>query len=512
MTARRILGITLLAIGGVVLVVIGVVAYLYYESVTHEPLAVAYVENCSACHGEHMEGTGLGTPLVGVEFVHGETVEEIGASIANGFPARGMPGWADILPETEIRKLAIYISERRSDLGRDFRVGMALEIPEGTVRSELHDFRIETFAEGLDPLPYSISPLPDGRFLVTEKKRGLRLVSADGEPSPLVEGTPAAHADAFTVPLVALEFGTGWMMEVAAHPDYADNGWVYLHFGDRCDDCNAVDGPVSMNKVVRGRIDDGRWVDEETVWSAPVEDYSAMPDMAAGGRLCFDDARRLYISVGMKGPVNYYGIQDLGEPYGKIHRVHDDGSVPADNPFLDDAEAQPTAWTYGHRSPQGLECDHRTGRVWSTEMGPRGGDEINLLLPGRNYGWPLTSKGVDYDGTPVEYGKELGITFDLADIEQPVVDLTPSPAVSSFVFYEGDAFPAWRNQMLVGTLKATELYRVELDGDRLVHRETLITDLARIRDVEVGADGLVYLLLEHASGGRIVRLAPAGAG
>ena len=267
-----------------------------------------------------------------------------------------------------------------------------------------------------------------------------------------------------------------------------------------------------MNKVVRGRIDDGRWVDEETVWSVPVQDYSAMWDMAAGGRLCFDDERRLYVSVGMKGPVNYYGIQDLGKPYGKIHRVHDDGSVPVDNPFLDDADAQPTAWTYGHRSPQGLECDHRTGQVWSTEMGPRGGDEINLPLPGRNYGWPLTSKGVDYDGMPVEYGKELGITFDLANIEQPVVDLTPSPAVSSFVFYEGDAFPAWRHHVLVGTLKATELYRVEVAGDRLVHRETLITDLARIRDVEVGVDGLVHLLLEHASGGRIVRLVPATAG
>ncbi len=141
-------------------------------------------------------------------------------------------------------------------------------------------------------------------------------------------------------------------------------------------------------------------------------------------------------------------------------------------------------------------------------MGPRGGDEINLLLPGRNYGWPLYSKGVDYDGTPVEYGKELGITFDLEDIEQPVVDLTPSPAVSSFVFYDGDAFPAWRNHLLVGSLRATDLYRVEVDGDRLVRKETLIADLARIRDVEVGPDGLVYLLLEHASGGLIVRLVP----
>jgi glucose/arabinose dehydrogenase len=141
-------------------------------------------------------------------------------------------------------------------------------------------------------------------------------------------------------------------------------------------------------------------------------------------------------------------------------------------------------------------------------MGPRGGDELNRLRPGRNYGWPLFSKGVDYDGTPVEYWKELGIEFDLEDIEQPVVDLTPSPAVSSFVIYEGDAFPDWQGHFLVGSLKATELYRFVIDGDRLVHTELLLADLARIRDVETGPDGNVYLLLEHEAGSRVVRLVP----
>ena len=512
MTVRRVLGITLLVIGGVVLAGIGIVAYLFVTAVTVDPLEVADAENCGVCHGENLEGTGQGTPLVGVALLYGDTVEEISASVAKGFPAQGMPGWSQILPESEIRRLAIYVAERRSELSLDFKVGMPLEIPGGIVRSALHDFRIETVATGFDPLPYSIAPLPDGGFLLTEKKRGLSVVSADGVQSPLIEGTPTAYADGFSLPLVDLELGTGWIMDVAIHPDYADNGWIYLHFGDRCTDCNATGGAVSMNKVVRGRIDDGRWVDEETIWSVPVEDYTAMPDMSAGGRLSFDGDSHVYIGVGMKGSANYVGIQDLAEPYGKIHHVHDDGSVPADNPFVDVADAQPTTWTYGHRSPQGLEFHRGTGQLWSTEMGPRGGDEINLLLPGRNYGWPLYSKGVDYDGTPVEYGKELGMTFDLEDIEQPVVDLTPSPAVSSFVFYDGDAFPAWHDHMLVGSLRATELYRVEVDGDRLVQQETLITDLARIRDVEVGVDGLVYLLLEHASGGRIVRLAPPSAG
>ena len=141
-------------------------------------------------------------------------------------------------------------------------------------------------------------------------------------------------------------------------------------------------------------------------------------------------------------------------------------------------------------------------------MGPRGGDEVNLLRPGRNYGWPLYSLGVDYDGTPVEYWKDLGIEYDLADIEQPVVDLTPSPAVSSFVIYHGQDFPGWEGDLIVGSLKATELYRFRIAGETLEHREILIRNLARIRDVEVAPDGRIYLLLEHDSGSQIVRLVP----
>ena len=511
MTVRRVLGITLLVIG--VLVLAGIGPHAYAQRYEIDPLSLAYDENCSVCHGENLEGTGQGTPLVGVALQHGDSLGEVTASIADGFPAQGMPGWSEILPETEIHKLAIYISERRADLDRkDTRRDMTVTIPGGAVASALHDFRIETFATGLDPLPFSIAPLPDGRLLLTEKRRGLRIVSADGVLSPYIEGTPTVYADNSGGRFSNPQRGTGWMLDVATHPDYARNGWIYLQFGDRCDDCNAVGGAVSMNRLVRARIEDGRWVDEETLWRTEVEDYTYRSDMSAGGRICFDGAGHVYISVGFKGPAAHLGIQDLGEPYGKIHRMHDDGSVPADNPFVDVAGAVPTIWTYGHRSPQGLEFNRHTGQVWSTEMGPRGGDEINLLLAGRNYGWPLHSKGVDYDGTPVEYGKELGITFDLEDIEQPVVDLTPSPAVSSFVFYDGDAFPAWRNHLLVGSLRATDLYRVEVDGDRLVRKETLIADLARIRDVEVGPDGLVYLLLEHTSGGLIVRLAPASAG
>jgi glucose/arabinose dehydrogenase len=468
-----------------------------------DPFAPLYGTNCAACHGENLEGAPLGTPLVGRELRHGDSVAEIAKSISEGFAVTGMPAWSATLDEGQIRGLAILISERRADLGRrDLKVDAPLVIPAGPIASERHGFRIETVASGLDPWPFSIAPLPDGRILLTEKMRGLRIISPNGEQSELIQGTPEAYDDGIV--LLSMIYGLGWMMDVALHPDYEENGWIYLHFGDRCRDCD-----TSMNKLIRGRIEDGRWVDEETVWRAEPDTYTGSPDVGAGGRISFDDRGHVFLSVGIKGPSDHDGIQDLSLPYGKIHRVHDDGRIPSDNPFVNVPGALATTWTYGHRSPQGLEFDPTTGRLWSTEMGPRGGDEFNLLLPGRNYGWPLTSKGVNYDGTPVEYGKELGIALDLAAIEQPVVDMTPSPAVSSFIVYRGDKFPAWQNDAIVGTLKATELYRWVLEGDRVVHRETLLKGIARIRDVEAGPDGFIYLLLEHASGGRIVRLVPA---
>lgn len=480
-----------------------------------DPFVTVYRDSCSVCHGESLEGAAQGTPLAGAALEHGDSIAEISKSIAEGIPGTGMPAWSQTLDATQIQRLAIYISEQRANLAyTDFKIAAPLVIPEGVLASEEHAFRIETVAANLDPLPFSIAPLPDGRILLTEKTRGLSIVSRDGVQSDLVAGTPAAYDDGFEVPGILLTFGLGWMLDVAPHPDYEDNGWIYLHYAERCADCNAASRAsgraVSMNVLIRGRIADGEWVDQETIWRPDVETYTGLPDMAAGGRIAFDDDGHVFLSVGMKAGEEV-GIQDLSLPYGKIHRVNDDGSIPQDNPFVDRPGAMQTIWTYGHRSPQGLEFDPRTGQLWETEMGQRGGDEVNRLMPGKNYGWPLTSRGLKYDGTPVDYGKALGIELDPNDIEQPVVDLTPSPAVGSFVFYDRSAFPKWRRNMLVGTLKATELYRIVLDGERVVHRETLLKGHGRIRDIETGSDGYVYLLLEHAAGARIVRLVPAAA-
>ena len=470
--------------------------------------ATLYQTNCAVCHGDDLRGAAQGGPLVGIDLPGGNDVNAIAASIARGNPDAGMPIWGDTLSEIQIRQLAIFVTETRAGMVfSDFKVGAPFELPLDTIASQRHAFRLDPVIEGLDRYPYSIAPLPDGRILLTEKTRGLTIVSRDGKQSDLVEGAPIGHK--MEMERDTIQFGTGYVMDVALHPDYADNGWIYLQFGDRCTGCTEEsrqrNQPASMNKLVRGRLVDDRWVDQETIWEASREHYTTATEMAAGGRIAFDPAGFVFISVGMKG--GYDGIQDLRFPYGKIHRVHDDGRVPIDNPFANEEGAIKTIWTYGHRSPQGLEFDPKKGQLWGTEMGPRGGDEVNLLLRGRNYGWPLFSKGVNYNGTPVGTGRPTELTVD--DIEQPVVDLTPGPAVASFVIYQGDAFPEWRDNLLVGTLKGTELYRIEVDGNKLVSRETLLGPLARIRDIEVGPDGEVLLLLEHRTESQIVRMRPA---
>ncbi len=507
MRLKRAFKIAGAVLGGLVLVAAGIAAYVATRP--PDPFVPLYAEQCAVCHGEAFEGAPQGPALVGRPLAHGDSIAQLTQSIAKGFPERGMPAWSGALNDAQIRGLAILVAEQR--VGRkfvEFKVNKDLAIPTGPIASERARFRIETIATGLDPLVFAIAPLPDGSWLVTEKVKGLRVVAPDGTLSAPIAGTP--QTSGFGPTLNGLDYGVGFLLDVAPHPHYAENGWIYLVHGDLCAECKGDDGPLvpkTMIRLVRGRIREGRWVDEQVIWSVPQSFYTPVPDMAAGGRLAFSQSGHVFVSVGIKAGEEV-GIQDLSTPYGKIHRVHDDGRIPADNPFVARPGAMPSIWTYGHRSPQGLEFDPRTGELWGTEMGQRGGDEVNLLRAGGNYGWPLVSKGLQYDGTPVAFGEKLGIRFDPNDLVSPVVDLTPSPAISSFVIYQGEAFPDWRGDLIAGSLKATELYRFVIRDGVHVHTEILLKDLARIRDVAVGPGGTIALLLEHGSGSRIVRLVP----
>jgi glucose/arabinose dehydrogenase len=237
-----------------------------------------------------------------------------------------------------------------------------------------------------------------------------------------------------------------------------------------------------------------------------------VPDAVACGRLTFDKSGHVYVTVGGKAP--YSNLHKLDTPYGKIHRVADDGTVPEDNPFYvapgarEASSSRHTVYSYGHRTAQGLAADPATGAIWSTEMGPRGGDEVNRIIAGGNYGWPLYTGGLDYDGRPVTIGTDLGLDFAYEDTVPPVVDFTPAPAISSFTFHQGDRFPGWTNDLLVGSLKARTLYRLRIRDGEMTELEKLVTGLGRIRDVEMGADGLVYIAIEHGDNGSLVRLVP----
>lgn len=487
-----------------------------WEKLSKIPMRDSFIkqfnESCAVCHGEDLQGAAQGTPLVGVELRYGDTVPEIAQNIATGFPQQGMPAWAETLNESQIWNMALYIAEQRQGTTiLDKRDAIPVVLPEGTVVTERATFIVEAVAQGLDAMPFSIEPLPGGGLLVSERMRGLRIVNVDGSLTKYIEGTPAVYDDSGV--FLGQVQGLGWMLDIKLHPDYEQNGWIYLHHTDRCSGCNDLsnkaDGAaVSMNRIVRGRIDEGRWTDEEVIWQAGYETYTNTSDLAAGGRLAFDADGYLYFSVGIKDTLDIMGVQDLNKPYGKIHRVHADGRIPADNPFVDNPEAMDSIWTLGHRSVQGLEYDPATNSLWTTEMGPRGGDELNRLVKGSNYGWPAYTTGVNYDGRPIK-AEKMGIVLAEEDAIFPVVDWTPAIAPSAFIFYAGDEFPDWNGNILLGTLRSTDLLRLETDDARVTNTETLLENLARFRDIEQGPAGELYLLLENKAGSRIIRLRPA---
>lgn len=346
-----------------------------------------------------------------------------------------------------------------------------------------HRFRAEVFAEGFE-IPWGMAFLPDGRLLVSERQGTLRLVDAGGAVSPPLAGVPAVRNQ-----------GQGGLMDVELHPDFAANGWVYLSYAEGLED-DAGD-EVGFTVVARARLEGEGLRGVEVLYRAAAEHYSGRAHHY-GSRLVFDGAGFLFFAIGDRGERRE--AQDLGTPNGKIHRLHDDGRVPEDNPFVGRAGALPSIWSYGHRNPQGLALHPQDATLWDAEHGPRGGDELNWVRPGLNYGWPTVTYGINYNGTPItDKTHQQGM-------EQPALHWTPSIAVCGIDFYDGRRFAHWRHNLLVTALAQQHLRRVQVEGDRVIHQEEVYRAPGRIRDVETGPDGLVYLAVEGP--GRIVRLVP----
>jgi glucose/arabinose dehydrogenase len=353
------------------------------------------------------------------------------------------------------------------------------------VESEQVSFYVEQLTAGLEH-PWGMVFLPEGGMLVTERGGTLRLVQADFSlaPTPL-GGVPTAFAR-----------GQGGLLDVALDPDFETNRLVYLSYAYLADTA-AESGAGTA--VARGRLGENELSDVEVVFRS---NGLGSGGRHFGSRLVFDADGHLYVTHGDRGQRAL--AQMLDNHAGSVLRLNADGSVPDDNPFVGEASALPEIFSYGHRNPQGMAVHPETGAVWVHEHGPRGGDEVNILAPGANFGWPVVSEGREY-----ATGLPIGVDAPPSGLVPPRHVWDPSIAPSGMVFYEGEAFPEWQGDLLVGALADQLLARLELDGDDVVHEERLLEgQLGRIRDVDVDAEGFVYLLTDAADGG-IFRLRPA---
>lgn len=463
------------------LFLLGLATPLLAQPAVKKDVAKIFTEICANCHGAQLEG-GLAPSLLDDQWSSGTGDDaSLARIIRDGSLEKGMPAFLSLMSEGDIRTMIIFIREQRVGYQRK---RPAKQIPTGAITSKEHRFRIESVATDL-ATPWSIAFLPDNRVLVTEKPGRLRVIEGGRLMSDPIKGTPAVRDE-----------GQGGLLEVAAHPDYAKNGWIYLAYSDPAKDAAGKD--VSLTMLVRGRLKAGTWVDEEKIWQAPAEFYH--PGGAHFGcRLAFDGAGYLFFSHGERG--RGPEAQDTKRPNGKIHRIHDDGRIPTDNPFVQTPGAFPSIWTYGNRNPQGLDFDPRTGILWETEHGPRGGDELNIIRSGRNYGWNTITYGMNYDGS--------ALTDKTAQegMEQPVTHWTPSIAVCGIDFYEGTLFPKWTGNLFVTALAQQELRRLVIDGEMVVSQEVILKDIGRLRDVQCAPDGSIWVAVNEP--GQIIRLVPA---
>ena len=359
---------------------------------------------------------------------------------------------------------------------------------DAVIKSQKESFRVETITTGLEN-PWALAFLPDGRMLVTERPGRLRIVGKDGKLSDPVANVPKVAA-----------VGQGGLLDIVLAPDFSQSHRLYFTFAEP----RGANGAVNPNSTSAASA---RFVEDKG--TAKLEDIKVIfrQEPAYGGgfhfgsRIAIARDGTLFITTGernLKTP-----SQDLMQDLGKVIHINADGTIPKDNPFIGRKDARPEIWSYGHRNIQGAAIHPVTGKLWINEHGPKGGDEINIPLAGKNYGWPVIGFGVDYSGAVIHDSTAK------PGMEQPIYHWTPSIAPSGMAFYTADAFPGWRGNLFNGALVLTHLNRLELDGEKVVKEERLLEDLKlRIRDVRQGPDGYLYLLSD-AKNGKLLRLVPA---
>jgi glucose/arabinose dehydrogenase len=347
------------------------------------------------------------------------------------------------------------------------------------------NLKLDTVATGLK-MPWATAFLPNGDLLVTERGGKLRLVK-DGKLDPQeISGVPEVWYK-----------GQGGLLDVVLHPEYAKNGWIYISYSSPKAEGEEGDDGGANTALIRAKLKDHALVDVQKV-------FKAIPNVKGnvhfGGRIIFDKKGYVFLSLGERGQKE--NAQNLSKDQGKVVRLHEDGKIPTDNPFVKTAGARPEIWSYGHRNPQGLVIHPTTGVIWEHEHGPQGGDELNIVEKGKNYGWPLITYGIDYDNSIIS--KDTAKT----GLEQPVTFWKPSIAPCGMTVVTSPNFKEWNGDLIVGSLKFMQLQRLVLKGNKVTKREVMFEGIGRVRDVRQGPDGNIYVVLE--SSGQIVRISRKG--
>lgn len=460
--------------------------------------------SCASCHGARGEGGAGAKTLLTRDLFEQALDKPMYEAVRNAAAHKGQE-FVTALSDKEAWGLVVFIRELQA---RAFRQAEGSPKAKDGVYSSTHAaYRLETvISEGLS-IPWAVDFLPDGRMLVTERPGTLR-VHSTGKPggslSEPVAGLPKV-----------LHVGQGGLMDVALHPEFEKNGWIYLGYADAREGAGGRGAP-NMTRIIRGRLKDvdGKptWTDNQDIWKA--EDRHYLPSgLHFGNRIVFQKAPAgaksgyyVYFCIGERGSGAH--AQDLSRPNGKIHRLFDDGQVPDDNPYVGKADAVKSIWSYGHRNPQGLVFDLE-GNLWDTEHGPRGGDEVNLIQKGGNYGWPVVAFSINYSGEPLATPWTAdGKAPDGATIIMPTYRWLPSIAACGLDVVKGDAFPAWKGDLVAGGLAGSVVDRLRIKDGKLVEVEELVHGKGRVRDVVTAPDGTVYVVLNDPDD--VIRLVPAG--
>lgn len=447
------------------------------------PVTRVYNDTCAKCHGENGEGGGGGTKtLLTKDKFDQKWDRPFFDAIKNGVKDHGMEEYGSTMSDEEIWGQVVHIRELQ---GKALKASFAPAEADGVYTTQHSKYRIETVVDSGLKTPWAVDWLPDGRMLVTNKPGPIVIVK-DGKVISTIEGTPKS-----------VEIGQGGMLEVAVHPDYSKNGWIYLGFTDP-----AAEGRGGQTKIVRGKLkfdgDKATWTNQETIFQAPAESYT-QAGVHFGTRIAFDGKGNLFFAIGERGGM--MAAQDPKTAVGKIYRVKDDGKVPADNPFAKEPGAIGAIWSIGHRNPQGLIVD-LDGNLWDTEHGPRGGDEVNHIVKGANYGWPSYGFSINYNDSPLS----IPWPKNGEKITLPVFRWLPSTGACGLDVARGAAFPKWKGDLLAGGLAGTNLDRIRVKNDKVVEREVLVQGMGRVRDVAVAANGEVYVTLNQPD--KIVKLTP----